>query len=192
MGRELLQAKQALPHGEFQRMVERELPFSRQTAWRYMSIASAEHLNKLRNAQLLPSSWYTLSILQGIDSSAFDKAVASGKINPEMTRAEAEALVMRSNTRRNLTSAQWATLAIEAEDIVRAIQGTRTIGRPPKSEAKSPQKVAEFSGNERETRQEVAKLFHTNKSYVSQAEKIKQTAPEVFEKVKAGTGWPDV
>ncbi len=74
-------------------MVEQELPFSRQTAWRYMSIASAEHLNKLRNAQLLPSSWYTLSVLQQMDSSTFQAAVSAGKIHPEMTRAEAEALL---------------------------------------------------------------------------------------------------
>lgn len=93
MGRELLQAKQALPHGEFQRMVERELPFSRQTAWRYMSIASSEHLNKLPNGQLLPASWRTLSVLQQMDSSTFHDAVAAGKVHPEMTRADAEALL---------------------------------------------------------------------------------------------------
>ena len=58
-----------------------------------MSIASAEHLNKLRNAQLLPSSWYTLSVLQQMDSSTFQAAVSAGKIHPEMTRADAEALL---------------------------------------------------------------------------------------------------
>jgi len=44
VGRELLQAKRELPHGEFMAMVERELPFSYNTANRYMEIASASHL----------------------------------------------------------------------------------------------------------------------------------------------------
>ena len=74
-------------------MVERELPFSIRTADRYMAIAKADHLQSGRIASILPSSWYTLSILQGIDSSVFDRAIASGKIHPEMTRADAEALL---------------------------------------------------------------------------------------------------
>lgn len=93
VGRELLQAKQALPHGEFQRMVERELPFSYKTAHCYMAIASAEHFQKRSIASLLPSSWYTLSVLQRLDLSTFEAAVAAGKIHPEMTRADAEALL---------------------------------------------------------------------------------------------------
>lgn len=93
VGRVLLQAKQTLPQGEFQSMVERELPFSLNTAERYMSIASCHHLQSLRNAQTLPSSWYTLSVLQRLDATTFQAAVENGKVRPEMTRADAEALL---------------------------------------------------------------------------------------------------
>lgn len=93
VGRELLQAKQALPHGEFMRMVEKELPFSADTAQRYMAISSASHLQIPRIARHLPSSWYTLHVLQRLDVSTFDAAVTAGKIHPEMTRADAEALL---------------------------------------------------------------------------------------------------
>jgi hypothetical protein len=93
VGRELLQAKQGLPHGEFQRMVERELPFNSDTARRYMAIVSAKHFQNRPIGTVLPSSWYTLSVLQRLDQSTFDTAVQAGKIHPEMTRADAEALL---------------------------------------------------------------------------------------------------
>ncbi len=79
VGRELLQAKQALPHGEFQRMVERELPFSASTARRYMEIASAKHLQNVRIAHTLPSSWYTLSVLQRLDVATFEAVFQVGR-----------------------------------------------------------------------------------------------------------------
>jgi hypothetical protein len=39
---------------------------------------------------------------------------------------------------------------------------------------------------EREASHKAAELFNTNRTYINQAKKIKNTAPEVFEKVKAG------
>ncbi len=93
VGRELLQAKQALPHGEFQKMVERELPFNSDTARRYMAIVSAKHFQNRPIGTVLPSSWRTLWELQRLDQATFDAAVSAGKIHPEMTRADAEALL---------------------------------------------------------------------------------------------------
>lgn len=93
VGRELLAAKQALPHGEFQKMVERELPFSYKTAHCYMAIADCTHFQKSTIGRVLPSSWRTLSVLQRLDLSTFNAAVQAGKIHPEMTRADAEALL---------------------------------------------------------------------------------------------------
>lgn len=93
VGRELLQAKEALPHGEFMVMVERELPFSPRTAQCYMAIASSENFQMRSSAAHLPSSWTTLDVLQRLDASTFDAAVQAGKVHPEMTRAEAEALL---------------------------------------------------------------------------------------------------
>lgn len=93
VGRELLQAKNELPHGEFTAMIERELPFSARTAQMFMAIASVQHFQKRNIVSLLPCSWGTLYTLQRLAEPAFDAAVAAGKVHPEMTRAEAEALL---------------------------------------------------------------------------------------------------
>ncbi|MDR4469825.1 MAG: DUF3102 domain-containing protein [Nitrospira sp.] len=93
VGRELIQAKKELPHGEFMVMVERELPFSHNTAQRYMAIARSPNFQTVTIGHSLPSSWRTLDILQRLDPATFDAAVKATKIHPEMTRAEAEALL---------------------------------------------------------------------------------------------------
>lgn len=41
--------------------------------------------------------------------------------------------------------------------------------------------------DDQKTATKAAELFNTNRTYVNQAVKMKQTAPEVFERVKAGT-----
>lgn len=51
---------------------------------------------------------------------------------------------------------------------------------------KPTQKIVEVSRSERETATKAAELFNTNRTYVNQAVKMKEVAPEVFEKVKAG------
>ncbi|MBX3333941.1 MAG: DUF3102 domain-containing protein [Nitrospira sp.] len=93
MGRELIQAKKELPHGEFMVMIERELPFSYRTANSYMSIALSKCFQSCSIAATLPASWSTLDVLQRLDQATFDAAVKAGKIHPEMTRADAEALL---------------------------------------------------------------------------------------------------
>lgn len=93
--------------------------------------------------------------------------------------SEAIGLVMRTNKRRNLNSGQWATIAVEAEDILIAIKAKR--GRPEKEQI-----IAPLSKDQRCTNYKAAELFNTNRTYINQATKIKQAAPDVFEKVKAG------
>ncbi len=65
VGRARLQAKQELPHGEFQRMVEQELPFNSDTARRYIAIVSAEHFKNHPIGTVLPSFWRTLGSFSG-------------------------------------------------------------------------------------------------------------------------------
>ena len=115
------------------------------------------------------------------------------KINPSTRQfdgneSEAIGLVMRTNKRRNLNSGQWATIAVEAEDIMAAITEQIERDRREKqaatqsrlSDKKLPDRLPQRSTGK------AAELFNTNRTYVSQAAKIKQAAPEVFEKVKAG------
>lgn len=106
------------------------------------------------------------------------------KINPptrqfDGNESEAIGLVMRTNKRRNLNSGQWATIAVEADDIMVAMKAKR--GRPEKAQIIEP-----LSRHHRSTNHKAAQLFNTNRTYVNQAAKIKKAAPDVFERVKAG------
>lgn len=103
---------------------------------------------------------------------------------------DAIALVMRTNKRRNLNSGQWATVAVEAEDIMQSIAEDVERERREK-QAKTQaepmqQKIVAQPLNRNVTDTKAAELFNTNRTYVNQAAKMKEKAPEVFEKVKAG------
>ena len=113
------------------------------------------------------------------------------KINPptrqfDGNESEAIGLVMRTNKRRNLNSGQWATIAVEAEDIIKAIAEDGKARQLRKPSDSVTQKFAPQTKDQRTTSHKAAELFNTNRTYVNQAAKIKQAAPEVFEKVKAG------
>jgi len=112
------------------------------------------------------------------------------KINPPTRQfdgdeSEAIGLVMRTNKRRNLNSGQWATIAVEAEDITKAIS-EQSDKRMKAGKSNPSQKIDQGSRNEQRSTHKAAEIFNTNRTYVSQAAKIKQAAPDVFEKVKAG------
>lgn len=116
------------------------------------------------------------------------------------TDEEAIRYMMRTNKRRNLNSGQWACIAVEAEDLIEAIRKQvdkqrRTKQAEALSEAhKAKDSVCnkkllqtERDPNKNATPTKTAELFNTNRTYVNQANKLKEQAPEVFEAVKAGT-----
>lgn len=108
--------------------------------------------------------------------------------------------VMRTNKRRNLNSSQWACVSAEAKEML------RSVGEAVEAERR--RKIAEqMQGNENRkvekqtsqlidtsekpirqerTAQKVAEVFNTNRTYVSEAQKLKEEKPEVFEQVKRG------
>ena len=144
-----------------------------------------------------------ITIYQGeiIDGWNRQRACDELGINPVYTTfsgddSEAIAFVMRTNKRRNLNSGQWATVAVEAEDVMAAIrESVERERRKKQAEAQSkagepiPQKIVVQPKNDttKETAHKAAELFNTNRTYVNQAAKMKERAPEVFERVKAGT-----
>lgn len=108
---------------------------------------------------------------------------------------EAVEFVLSTNRRRNLNGGQRATVAAEAEGIIKVIaDAVEKERREKQAESQSktlepiPQKIAgqPKNDNSKETSAKVAALFNTNRTYVNQAVKMKTAAPEVFEKVKAG------
>jgi hypothetical protein len=104
---------------------------------------------------------------------------------------EAIQLVMRTNKRRNLNSGQWATIAVEAEDIMGAIAEQVEKERREKigsaRSAQTEQIIVQSQSTPSATATKAAEIFQTNRTYINQATKIKKASPEVFAKVKAGT-----
>lgn len=112
------------------------------------------------------------------------------------TDQEAIRYMMRTNKRRNLNSGQWACIAVEAEDLIEAIRKEVEKQRRAKqaeTQAKKEEPIGKkispqvTSKEENKTAHKTAELFNTNRTYVNQATKLKEQAPEVFEAVKAGT-----
>lgn len=103
----------------------------------------------------------------------------------EGTDEEALALVMKTNTRRNLSSGQWATIAVEAEEIVGRIRAAAEA-REKAGKADPGEKILQGSEIKRKSAHQIGAAFNTNQNYVNQAARIQKAAPEVFEKVKAG------
>lgn len=98
--------------------------------------------------------------------------------------------VMRTNKRRNLTSSQWAAIAVEAEEIIEALREAVERERRAKiSEARrgeTAQLIAPSEKSDNEVRTKLAETFNTNRTYISDAAKLRNEKPEVFEQVKRG------
>jgi hypothetical protein len=79
-------AKRALPHGEFERMIEGSLPLSASTAQRLMSIARNPVLSDPAHVQLLPPCWGTLYVLSRWPPKFLLAMIADGTIGPHTER----------------------------------------------------------------------------------------------------------
>jgi|SRR5580692_2119267 N6-adenosine-specific RNA methylase IME4 len=83
-GHLLIAAKEALEHGEFEKMIRSELPFKTNTAQRLMAIARDERISNTANSPLLPPVWTTLYDLTKLDDDKFEERVKDGTIRPDM------------------------------------------------------------------------------------------------------------
>jgi hypothetical protein len=116
------------------------------------------------------------------------------KVSFTGSESEAIAYMMRTNKRRNLNKGQWATIAVEAEEIIAALRkASEEEANRKRSEASKAQRAgqdkklsAPRSDSSNKTATKAAELFNTNRTYINQAAKVKAEAPEAFEKVKAG------
>src|ERR1700689_795655 len=87
-GRLLNAAKDALAHGEFQKMLDTELQFRPRTAQRLMAISADERITNATHASHLPTAWTTLYELTTLDDEQFEAGIKTGKINPDMERKD--------------------------------------------------------------------------------------------------------
>lgn len=91
VGRRLNEAKEALPHGDYQAMVENDLPFSTATARKLREIAAFVDRDEVP-LDRLPEAMSTLYAIATLPDETRQQALDQGVIRPEVTRAEVEAL----------------------------------------------------------------------------------------------------
>ncbi len=101
LGLRLLEAREALPHGEFGRLfadhpapVENALTVSSSWARRLMSIANCDQLMKREHAPVLPVDLQAVYVLSRAPEPVLEDAFARGAIGPALTRADARRLVV--------------------------------------------------------------------------------------------------
>jgi hypothetical protein len=88
VGRLLTAAKEALPHGEFGKMVEADLPFGDRTAQMLMAIAADPQISNPKFISHLPANWgalYELSTLK-LNEEQFERGIEKGAICPDAER----------------------------------------------------------------------------------------------------------
>lgn len=87
VGRIAIEAKAALPHGEFGRYCEL-IDMSPQTVGRFMRIAKNPAISNCAHGHNLPSSWRTLAEIARLDPEDIEEAIAAGDITPTTTRRD--------------------------------------------------------------------------------------------------------
>jgi hypothetical protein len=99
-GQLLIDSKLSLEHGQFEAMIEVQLPFSSSTARRLMAIASDKRISDRAHVNVLPASWGTLYELTKLSDEEFEGAIEKKIIRPDMERAEV-ALLRPSQSESN-------------------------------------------------------------------------------------------
>jgi hypothetical protein len=94
VGNLLIKAKAELAHGKYLQMVRTELPFGERVAQMLVAIAKWDNRRsiKAKHASHLPHSLFVLYPLSRLADADFDEFIASGEIDPEMDRHDAEHL----------------------------------------------------------------------------------------------------
>jgi hypothetical protein len=97
-GRLLIEAKNILPHGNFENMVQLKLNFSPQTAQKLMAIARNPSLSNPAHVRLLPPAWGTLAELdkaeRKLGEGTIARWLADGTVTPKTERKEIAALIV--------------------------------------------------------------------------------------------------
>jgi len=104
--------------------------------------------------------------------------------------------VMRTNKRRNLTSSQWAAIAVEADEMIQAIREQVEKERREKLADEAAANLRDRMGhfisrpvnlltqpvikedNTKRTDHKLAETFNTNRTYINEAVKLRESQPE--------------
>ena len=115
-GRLFLKAKADLHHGEWGRLfVDKLVPLSESTAFRFMAVASHSVISNPAHAHDLPPSWMTLYELTKVPDKALDNAFRDGLITPSMERKEVKALMPVARSESTAQSARDKPTDLDSE-----------------------------------------------------------------------------
>jgi len=89
IGRNLNKAKEILPHGEYQRMVESCLPFDRSRAYQLRMVAAMVDNGRVAEGDL-PRSSATAFLFASLDRDAIARAKEEGVLRPDVRRQEVQ------------------------------------------------------------------------------------------------------
>jgi ParB-like chromosome segregation protein Spo0J len=139
-----------------------------------------------KNGQLVPIWLYEGKVLDGRNRWTACRIAGVEPKTKEYAGDEPTAFAVAMNDRRrHMGKGQLGAVAVELLPFFEKDAKSRyekTVGRP----RKSVEKVPPISAPQPKAREEAAKSVGVNDRYVSDAKKVKQEAPEVFEKLKAG------
>jgi hypothetical protein len=107
IGRYLIQAKEILPHGEFEAMIERELPFGRAVAHQLRTVAEVIDAGRLP-VERLPANYSTVYQITTLNDDERQAALDAGVIRPDVTRAEV--IAFKKTTRQAESTLDRAAL----------------------------------------------------------------------------------
>jgi len=142
-----------------------------------------------KNGQLVPVWLYDGKILDGRNRWAACKIAGIEPKTKEYAGDEPTAFAVAMNDRRrHMNKGALAAVAAELEPFFAADAARRkkeTEGRPKKDSEKPVAKLPPVSPPQK-ARVEAAKSVGVGERYVQDAKKVKQEAPEVFERLKAG------
>lgn len=128
VGRLLTEAKAALPHGQFTKMVEGELPFGERTAQRLMAIAGDLRLSKPTRGSVLPASWRSLYELTKLDDATLQEGIERGIIRPDMERKDLAPLLTERRLSRNTATAPVGPGTCTVGDLEKLAAGPHKFG----------------------------------------------------------------
>ena len=87
IGRHLENARNVLPHGEFERMITHELPFGKSVAYKLRRVAEAIDSGVLP-LQQLPRDYNTIYLLTSLSDAERETALRQNLVRPDVRRAE--------------------------------------------------------------------------------------------------------
>jgi hypothetical protein len=89
IGRQLNQAKEVLPHGDFQRMIEERLPFDKSRAYQLRMVAGLVDSGRVSEDEL-PRSSATAFLFTSLDQRLLDRAKVEQILRPDVKRREVQ------------------------------------------------------------------------------------------------------